>query len=138
MELLLQTDSISALKMKNAHNTMVKVFKDLIELENYYGPVQMDVWKLEYSYLVENYKICIECERGIVTITVSNDAGERFYPSLIYSEADYYHFADNKNDVFQLIDLTYKAITKKEIIFFSSEEIIKFNKCKMGDIHRES
>lgn len=130
MELILETDSTSALEMKNAHNTMLEVFRDLIKLENYYGPVQMDVWGLEYSCVLEKYKICIECERGFITITVKNDVDERFYPSLIYSEADYYHFADNKKDVFQLIDLTHKAISEKEIIFFSSEEILRRNKCK--------
>ena len=130
MELILETNSTSALEMKNAHNTMLEVFRDLIKLENYYGPVQMGVWGLEYSYVLEQYKICIECERGFITITVKNDVDERFYPSLIYSEADYYHFADNKKDVFQLIDLTHKAISEKEIIFFSSEEILRRNKCK--------
>lgn len=137
MELLLQADSISASEMKNAHNTMLEVFKGLINLENYYGPVQMDVWGLEYSYLLEKYKICIECERGFITIVVNNDMDERFYPSLIYSEADYYHFADKEEDVRQLIDLVYKAIIEKEIIFFSNEAIIRHNKSKMVDSHRK-
>ena len=127
LELLLETNSSSALAMKNAHKTMLEIFQDLICLEKYYGPVQMGVFGLEYSYLPKKYTICIESERGIITIMVKNDENKFFYPSMIYSEANYYHYADNKEDVFQLINLTYKSIIKKEIIFLSSEEFIKHN-----------
>lgn len=133
MELLLETNSSSALAMKNAHKTMLEIFQDLISLEKYYGPVQMGVFGLEYSYLPEKYKICIESERGIITIMVKNDENKFFYPSMIYSEANYYHFADNKKDVFQLINLTYKSIIKKEIIFLSSEEFIKHNEQRKSE-----
>lgn len=117
LELLLETNSPSACAMKNVHKIMLEVFKDLVCLENYYGPVQMGVFGLEYSYLPQKYKICIESERGIITIMVKNDENQVFYPNMIYSEADYYHCADDKKDVFQLIELTYKAIVEKEIIF---------------------
>ena len=127
MELILETDSSSAKAMKNAHKTMLEIFQDGICLEKYYGPVQMGVFGLEYIYLPKKYKICIESERGIITIMVKNDENKFFYPSMIYSEANYYHSADNEEDVFQLINLTYKSIIKKEIIFLSSEEFIKHN-----------
>ncbi len=123
MQIHFETDSASTLEMKNAHNTMLTTFKDLIILENYYGPFQMDVWGLKYSYLLESYKISIECERGFITIKVINDANEWFTPSLIYSEAKYSHFADIEKDVFQLIELTHKAITENEIVFYPSQEI---------------
>ena len=133
MELILETDSSSAKAMKNAHKTMLEIFQDGICLEKYYGPVQMGVFGLKYIYLPKKYKICIESERGIITIMVKNDEDKFFYPSMIYSEANYYHSADNKKDVFQLINLTYKSIIKKEIFFLSSEEFIKYNKQRKSE-----
>ena len=133
MELILETDSSSAKAMKNAHKTMLEIFQDGICLEKYYGPVQMGVFGLEYIYLPKKYKICIESERGIITIMVKNDEDKFFYPSMIYSEANYYHSADNEEDVFQLINLTYKSIIKKGIIFLSSEEFIKYNKQRKSE-----
>lgn len=134
MELLIETNSLSALEMKKAHKTMQEVFQDLICLDRYYGPAQMGVFGLEYSYLPDNYKIHIESERGIITIMVKNDENKVFYPSMIYNEALYYHYSDNEKDVFQLINLTYKSIIRKEIIFLSGEEIKKhYEKRKFKD-----
>jgi len=134
MELLFQKENASTLEMKNAHNTMLKVFEGLVRLENYSGPVQMGVWELEYRYLLEKYKIFIESERGFITIKVKNEKGDIFFPSLIYGEADYFHFADKEKDVFHLIDLTKKAISENKIIFFSTEEIRTRNKRKMKEM----
>lgn len=41
---------------------MLEIFGDLIELEKYYGPVQMGVWELQYCYFPEKYKAIVENE----------------------------------------------------------------------------
>ncbi len=138
MELLLKSVTPSALEMKNAHDTMLGCFKDSITLEKYFGPVQMDVWGLEYRYSTKPYKICVECERGFITICVKNDKDERFEPSYIYDEADYFHFADKRNDVIQLVNLLYRAITKNEIVFLSAEEIRKRGERKLKEMTRKN
>jgi len=137
MELLLESVIPSAMEMKNAHDTMLGCFKDLIRLEKYFGPVQMDVWRLEYRYSTKPYTICVECERGFITISVINDKDEKFYPHYIYDEADYFHFADKRNDVLQLVNLTYRAITKNEIVFLSAEEIRKRGERKLKEMTRK-
>lgn len=137
MELLFKEENPSTLEMKNAHNMMLEVFADMVRLENFFGPVQMGVWVLEYIYLSEKYKIRLESERGFITIKVRNDKGDIFYPSLIYIEAEYFHFADKEKDVFQLIALTKKAITENEIVFLSNEEIARRNKRKMEEMYKK-
>ncbi len=137
VELIFEKENSSTLEMKNAHNTMLDVFEELVRLEKYFGPVQMGVWGLEYSYLLEKYKICIESERGFITIKVKNDKNDIFYPSLIYSEANYYHFADVEKDVFQLIYLTKKAIVENEIKFLSIEELNRHNEKKMKEAYKK-
>lgn len=128
MELVIQLDSRSAQDMKKAHEMMIDIFKDSIDLTYYYGPVQMGVWGLEYRWLLEEYTIKVESERGFINILVYNDKGDRFFPSLLYSEARYYHFADKEEDVLQLVELTYRAIAESEIKFFTSEEIVEHNR----------
>ena len=128
MELVIQLDSRSAQDMKKAHEMMIDIFKDSIDLTYYYGPVQMGVWGLEYRWLLEQYTIKVESERGFINILVYDDKGDRFYPSLVYPEARYYHFADKEEDVFQLVELTYRAIAESKIEFFTSEEVREHNR----------
>lgn len=130
MELNFEKETTSTIEMKNAHNKMIEFFGDMVRLEKYFGPVQMGVWVLEYSYSLEKYKIIIESERGFIEIRVYNDRDEIFYPKLIYSEADYFHFADKERDVYQLINLTKRAIDNNAIVFFTEKEIVKYNKKK--------
>lgn len=88
-----------------------------IELVHCGGPVQMCVFWMEYRYLPSDYMICIECERSIVTVTVTNSEGKRFIPTSFYPEANYYHSVSKDNDLKQLIFLTHKAITSGETDF---------------------
>lgn len=103
--------------MRRADRLMRDYFKDSVELVKYGGPVQMCVFYLEYDYLPLNYKIVIECERGVITICVNNQEGQSFSPRMIYPEAKYYHYEDKPEDVAQLVKLTHQAIVKREIIF---------------------
>lgn len=83
----------------------------------------MCVFYLEYIYLPLKYKIVIECERGVITICVTNEEGKRFSPWMIYPGANYYHYEDRISDVEELVKLTHQAIRKKEIIFLNEKEI---------------
>lgn len=113
----LEGKSYEHLGMRNADQLMRKYFKDSIELVKYWGPVQMCVFYLEYEYLPSNYKIIIECERGVITICVKNEEGEMFSPSMIYPSAKYFHYEDRIEDIRQLVELTHQAIVKCEISF---------------------
>ncbi len=117
MELILEEESTSGNSMKNCHRIMLETFGDDVELVEYWGPVQMCVFHLEYHYSPSDYKIIIECERGFVTIEVQNKLGEVFWPLMIFPDARYYHYADVEKDVLQLVELTHKAI-KEDLIFF--------------------
>lgn len=119
MKLILRSDSYQGQCMKKVNDTMLKTFRDSIRLDNYFGPVQMGVFRLEYTYLPEGYKISIESERGIITIKATNSENQVFYPNMVYPEASYFHSASSDNDVSQLIELTYRAITEKKA--FSSK-----------------
>ena len=112
--------------MSQFDRIMNQTFGNDVVLLSYYGPVQMCVFGLEYEYIPGKYKIKAECERGFITIEVINEKGLRFYPSMIYPESRYYHFEDRKEDVIQLIELTYKAIKDDEIVFMDEKERQKF------------
>ena len=112
--------------MSQFDRIMNQTFGNDVVLLSYYGPVQMCVFGLEYEYIPGKYKIKAECERGFITIEVINEKGLRFYPSMIYPESRYYHFEDRKEDVIQLIELTYKAIKDDEIVLMDEKERQKF------------
>lgn len=103
--------------MKCVHDYMNQIFGETVELISYYGPVQMCVFWFEYMYLPQNYKIRVECERGFIQIELINEDGKKFSPGMIFPEARYYHFEDRKDDVHQLIELSYKAIVENKIVF---------------------
>lgn len=119
MELNIRAKTSSEREKLNAHRIMQEIFGADIRLDYHYGPVQMDVWGLDYTYLPNDCKICIECERGAVVITVRNDKGEVFSPTMAYPEAKYTHWADVEADVLQLVTLTHKALVDDEIRFAS-------------------
>lgn len=96
---------------------MKEIFKEKITLVSEYGPVQMCVFGLTYLYPELQYKILVECERGIFTICVENSEGKRFYPQMIYQEADYYHCCDNEEHVMEAVTSIYRAIETDEIVF---------------------
>ena len=123
MELIIEDNSKAASGMKKAHETMLDFFGEMVCLVKYWGPVQMCVFYLEYELSSFGYKIIIECERGFITISVKDQTGRCFYPSMIYPEADYYHFEDVDKDIYQLISLTHQAIMKNEIKFFTESEM---------------
>lgn len=112
--------------MELCQEMMHAYFKDTIVLVKHWGPVQMCVFYLEYDYLINNYKIILECERGFLTIKVINQDGYIFSPWMIYPEADYYHFEDVEEDIFQLISLTHIAITKNEITFVDPNIVVHY------------
>ena len=112
--------------MSQFDSIMNQTFGNDVVLLSYYGPVQMCVFGLEYEYIPGKYKIKAECERGFISIEVINEKGLRFYPSMIYPESRYYHFEDRKEDVIQLIELTYKAIKDDEIVFMDEKEMQNF------------
>lgn len=109
--------------MSQFDSIMNQTFGNDVVLLSYYGPVQMCVFGLEYEYIPRKYQIKAECERGIITIEVINEKGLKFCPGMIYPESRYYHFEDNRSDVKQLIDLTFKAIVDDEIIFMDKKEM---------------
>ena len=112
--------------MSQFDSIMNQTFGNDVVLLSYYGPVQMCVFGLEYEYIPGKYKIKAECERGFISIEVINEKGLRFYPWIIYPESRYYHFEDRKEDVIQLIELTYKAIKDDEIVFMDEKERQEF------------
>ena len=112
--------------MSQFDSIMNQTFGNDVVLLSYYGPVQMCVFGLEYEYIPGKYKIKAECERGFISIEVINEKGLRFYPCMIYPESRYYHFEDRKEDVIQLIELTYKAIKDDEIVFMDEKERQEF------------
>lgn len=117
MELKLDSNSKSAQDMKKCHKLMKLHFGKEIVLVNYYGPVQMGVFGLEYQYLPESLTLYIESERGIITLKTVNQTKKTFYPSMIFQETDYYHMSDSEKDIEQLIILTHKAIKEQLITF---------------------
>ena len=112
--------------MSQFDSIMNQTFGNDVVLLSYYGPVQMCVFGLEYEYIPGKYKIKAECERGFISIEVINEKGLKFYPWIIYPESRYYHFEDRKEDVIQLIELTYKAIKDDEIVFMDEKERQEF------------
>lgn len=74
-------------------------------------------------YFINHYKIILECERGFLTINVKDQVGNIFSPWMIYPEARYYHYEDVDKDIYQLIDLTYNAIKKKEAKFIEPNKV---------------
>ena len=112
--------------MSQFDSIMNQTFGNAVALVSYYGPVQMCVFGLEYEYIPRKFKIKAECERGFITIEVNNEKGLKFYPWIIYPESRYYHFEDRKEDVIQLIELTYKAIKDDEIVFMDEKERQEF------------
>lgn len=130
-ELILEENTISAKNMRNVHNTIMKRFgSDELKLTNHGGPVQMSVFSLEYHYIPKDYLITFECERGFLVIIVEDKNDNYFWPSMIYPEADYFHYADVKKDIAQLVDLTYKAIKENEIVFQTDRKLDKIFKWK--------
>ncbi len=123
MELILEGTSLSDKSMKNCHRKMLDVFGDDIELIDYWGPVQMCVFNLEYHYSPRDYTIIMNCERGFLVIEVLDKDGKIFWPAMIYPESRYYHFADVEKDILQLAELVYKAIQEDTIVFYSMDEI---------------
>lgn len=121
----LERQSKAHLGMRSADKLMRDYFKDKINLVNYWGPVQMCVFYLEYVFLPLNYRIVIECERGFITICIKNQENKRFSPWMIYPDANYYHYEDRINDIEQLVKLTHQAIVKQEISFFDDKEIVE-------------
>ncbi|NLM17448.1 MAG: hypothetical protein GX221_07000 [Candidatus Riflebacteria bacterium] len=117
MELILEEESISANSMKNCHKIMLDIFGDDVRLVKYWGPVQMNVFYLEYHYSPCDYKIILECERGFIVIKVQNTDGDVFRPSMLFPEAKHFHYAAVEKDVLQLTELTRKAIKENLIIF---------------------
>lgn len=105
------------------HKTMIDAFQDSIVLKEYWGPVQMCVFYLEYEYIASHYKIILECERGFLTIKVIDKVNMIFSPWMIYPEARYYHFEDKDEDIYQLINLTYRAIKNKELKFIEQNKV---------------
>jgi len=85
----------------------------------------MCVFYLEYIYISLNYKIVIECERGAIVIEVRDEEGKRFSPWMIYPNTFYTQWEDRLRDIEELIELTYRAIDKEEIMFLTDEEIRK-------------
>lgn len=116
----LEGQSKAHLGMNSADELMRVYFEEEIMLVNYWGPVQMCVFYLEYIYLPLNYKIVIECERGYITIKVINKEGLIFSPWMIYPDANYYHYEDRITDVKELVELTHQAIVKEEIVFWDN------------------
>jgi len=117
MKLILEDESISANSMRNCHKIMLDIFGDDVELVDYWGPVQMCVFYLEYKYSPDDYKIIMECERGFIVIEVQDKVGNVFWPFMIFPQANYFHYADVEKDVLQLVELTHKAIKENLIIF---------------------
>ena len=103
--------------MGTIHDRMLEAFGDDIRLTLCWGPVQMCVYEIGYTYVPKDYSIVWECDRGILAVTVKNKEGKRFWPSMIYPEAEYYHYEDVKKDVAQLLDLLIRAIKNDEIVF---------------------
>ncbi len=127
MELIFEDESSANRGMKKSHEIMLNFFGNSVCLVKYWGPVQMCVFYLEYDYSPSCYKILIECERGFITISVNNQAGNRFSPWMIYPESRYYHFEDVDKDIYQLISLTHQAIMKNEIKFLTNNELRKLS-----------
>ncbi len=127
MELIFEDESSANRGMKKSHEIMLNFFGNSVCLVKYWGPVQMCVFYLEYDYSPSCYKILIECERGFITISVKNQAGNRFSPWMIYPESRYYHFEDVDKDIYQLISLTHQAIMKNEIKFLTNNELRKLS-----------
>lgn len=123
MELSIKDNTKSSISMRFCNQIMFEVFQDSIELKEYFGPVQMGVFNLEYKYLTNDYKIIIDSGRGFITLTVKNKNGGIFSPWMIYPESRYFHFADVKENVYQLIELTFNAINESKIVFLSTTEI---------------
>lgn len=114
---------ISEAAKKQIDMTIKNKFGDKVSLVSDYGPVQMGVFGLTYLYSDAypnsnlRYKIIVESERGIFTLRVENEEDKVFWPETIYPEADCYHYADEKKDIDNLVDLTYQALEKHEIVF---------------------
>jgi hypothetical protein len=125
MKLIVEDEIKASQGMKKIHETMLTFFGKTVELVNYWGPVQMGVFYLEYTYMPSQYKIVVECERGFITILVTNQVGNHFSPGILYPEARYYHFEDVDRDIYQLVNLTYRAIDRKEIQFYTHKEMQK-------------
>ncbi len=130
MELVLNTENQSGRGMQYINDTMKRIFKDTVVLENYWGPVQMCVFNLEYHYLPKNYIITFECERGVLVVEAKDPEGRRFSPGMIYPEANYYHYEDVDRDIDQLVSLTYKAIRNQEATFLTDDEYISLRQKK--------
>ena len=105
------------LSMGTIHDRMLSEFGDDIRLTSCWGPVQMCVFEIGYKYLPKDYSIVWECDRGIITVIVKDAEGKRFWPSMIYPEAHYYHYEDVQKDVAQLLELLIRAIKNDEIVF---------------------
>ncbi len=123
MELVLDGDTRRNRGMRICHETMLKNFKNTVTLVNYGGPVQMCVFYLEYEYSKKPYKIILECERGFLTIEVEDQAGNVFFPGMIYPGARRHYFEDMDEDIEQLVQLTYRAFEKNEVRFSPRDKI---------------
>lgn len=108
--------------MRNVYYYVNQIFGQTVELKSYYGPVQMCVFGFEYTYLPKRYTIRIECERGCLQIEVIDEEEKKFSPWMIFPESRYTHYDDEKSDVKQLIELSYKAIVENKIVFMDEEE----------------
>ncbi len=131
MELIIEGNSRAISGMKLSHKIMLDFFGDTVCLVKYWGPVQMCVFYLEYDYSPSCYKIIIECERGVITISVKEQTGRHFSPWMVYPESRYYHYEDVDKDVYQLISLTHQAIKKNEIKFITDSETYELSQ-KIG------
>lgn len=125
MKFDINTVTESDYRMKLYHDTMVKFFKEDLELDNYWGPAQMCCFYLEYEYSPQKYKMILECQRGVITLDVKNQEGNTFSPWMIFQEARQQHSLYSDQDIYKLIGLTHKAIKEQTIIFLSNEKLAK-------------
>jgi hypothetical protein len=112
MEHILEEESTSSNSIRNCHKIMLDIFGGDVKLVKYWGTVQMCVFYLEYHYFPGDYNIIMECECGFTVIEVPDEEGNVFQPSMIFSEAGYFHYTDVEKDILQLLELTHKAIKK--------------------------
>lgn len=127
MDFVVDTTSSCGRGMIRTHELMRQYFDDTVSLVNYWGPVQMCVFYIEYEYLPKGYKIIGDCERGYITMTVKNNANQLFRPGFLYPEADRFHFEDRIDDLVELVSLTFEAISSNKIFFLDLNNIQRRN-----------
>lgn len=102
--------------MRNIDRLMFKYFGKNIELVNYWGPVQMCVFCLEYRYLPLDYTIRIECERGVVVLGIKNREGKSFCPTYLHPPIRC-RYEDVEADMDELVRFAYEVIRDNQVDF---------------------